>query len=278
MAYNYMIPILGVLHKGYDCTIDPAFDRLGRLLATGDADVLWRVRIVHNGEQRAAFETELVFSGGKLVGPRPELFVWPASRGDWGEDPGFFESDFVIAEGRAEFISNWQPVSYVVCSAPGRKSFFANTPHKFAVPPVIDMVAAYGRFVEAYPVVCIDRERDYGETIVMINPYNKVVVAQVAGSNGRRMRNVRVPSLSVRNVRLDGLLSEDQTSWRGRVQITANNRVVTFDVKHRLSDPEVICDEEHLDPFRADPTHLPAFQWFRQGVGRFLLLHGMMRR
>ncbi len=39
----------------------------------------------------------------------------------------------------------------------------------------------------------------------------------------------------------------------------------------------MITDFEHLDPFRTDPTHLPAFQWFRQWVGRTLELRGWMR-
>jgi hypothetical protein len=278
MAFDYMIPILGVLHQGYDCTIDPSFHSLGQVLASGDALVSWRIRIIHNGEQQEVFETQLSFKEGRLVGRAPDPFIWPASKSSLGEDPGFFESDFVIADGRSEFVSNWQPVSYVICSAPGRKSFFANTPHKFAVPPVIDMVAAYGRYVEAYPVVWVDRQRDYGETIVMINPYNMDIIAEVVASDERRIRRIRVPKLSARHVRLERLLREDETSWRGRIQLTANNRVVTFDVKHSLSNPEIISDEEHLDPFRADPTHMPAFQRMRQEVGRYLSHRGLIHR
>lgn len=279
MSFHYMIPTLGVRHTGYDCTIDPPFDTMARVLVSGDSKLLWRLRTIHDGEQRDVFETELDYEGGKLASAPPAPFVLAAEKTGGDGDPGFFETDFVVADGSPDFVTN-QPlvVPYAVYSAPGRKSFFSTPTNKFAVPSVINMVAEYGRFIETYPVVSIDRARDYGESIAMINPYNKDIIAEVQAYDGRQIRRIRVPRMSARYVRLDRLLKAGETSWNGRIQLTANNRVVTFDVKHSLANPEIISDEEHLDPFRADPTHVPAFQAFRLGVGRYLQLRGLLGR
>jgi len=74
--------------------------------------------------------------------------------------------------------------------------------------------------------------------------------------------------MSVRRVDLAQLLEVGEWRWRGRLQLTANNRLITFDVKHSFADPTLITDHEHLDPFRADPTHLPLTRLLRARAGR----------
>ena len=270
MAYNYMIPLVGPLQPGYDCTIEKPVTQVGSMLVDGSACVTWRLRVIHNGDIRYETDQELVFEDGRLRGGAPEPFVWKIAQSEWDEDLGFYETDFVTKDGELSFSSNLQPAPYVVCSAPGKKNFFSNSGYRYASPPVIDQIAAYGRFVDVCPVVSIDRHRDQGQTIVMINPYSRDIIANIVASDGRRIPRIRVPSMSARSVRLEQLLDAQETEWHGRIQISANNRLLTVDVKHALSDPRQIADEEHLDPFRADPTHLPATQMFRQWFGRML--------
>ena len=113
----------------------------------------------------------------------------------------------------------------------------------------------------------IDRDRDYGESLALINPYKKAVLAKVHTADGRTIPRLRVPPMSVRRVDLGQLLEAGERRWRGRLQLTANNRLITFDVKHSFADPTLITDHEHLDPFRADPTHLPLTRLLRMRAG-----------
>ncbi len=278
MAYNYLIPTLGIMPRGYDCTLDPLLDAVGRFLLPGRHRILWRMTVSHDGEEIHAEERAIEYRDGKPEPPLPGPFFWPGERSGWNEDVAFYECDFVTADGAAGFRETLQPVAYVVLSAPGRKPIFANRAYKFASPPTIDQIAAYGRFVEGFSSVHLDRDRDYGESIVMINPYRRDIVARIVTHDGRRIERIRVRPRSARLVRLDRLLEDGETAWRGRVQLSANNRVIAYDLKHSFAEPEILTDEEHLDPYRADPTHLPAFQWLRQAVGRQLLMRGMLRR
>ena len=63
------------------------------------------------------------------------------------------------------------------------------------------------------------------------------------------------------------LIAPNDDKWSGQIQLTANNRVITPIVKHSHADPTRIGSVEHLDPFRADPTHLPLFRWLRLTAG-----------
>ncbi len=73
-----------------------------------------------------------------------------------------------------------------------------------------------------------------------------------------------------RMINLAELIAPDEPRWMGRIQLTANNRVITHIVKHSISDPTRISTVEHLDPFRADPTHSPLFRWLCLTIGQVL--------
>tara|TARA_Y100001934_G_C12115989_1_gene660818 strand:- start:593 stop:886 length:294 start_codon:yes stop_codon:yes gene_type:complete len=88
--------------------------------------------------------------------------------------------------------------------------------------------------------------------------------------DGRQLPRIRVQPESALNVHLSDLLQEDEESWSGHIQVTANNRLVTFSLKHSMKDIAVISDHEHLDPYRSDPTHEPVTLAFRKWVGGLL--------
>jgi hypothetical protein len=269
MPYGFTVPIIGVLHPNCDYYVNVPFYRIGELLAVKDIALNWRLRLFHDGELKDIREETVLFKN-KVPQSPPDTLLIEASETNWGENPGYYEYDFSPKDESNDsliFREFLQPVSYAICSPVGGKNIFSTPSYKMAVPPVIEMVAAYGRYVECYPVVELDRQRDYGESIGMINPYNKNVKAEIVSSSGGRIFPIRVPKFSARYARLDQLLEQDKNDWRGQIQLTANNRIVTLDIKHSLSNPGRLYNEEHLDPFRADPTHLPALQVFRQKVG-----------
>lgn len=272
-----MIPVVCVLPEGYDCTLDVPFSNFEKLLVSGNQDVIWRVRVFRNGEQTDSIETPIAVSNGRIVDiPKPHVI--PRQGEEWREDPRFFECDFITRDGNPGFAANQPPPFYTLLTAPGEKSVFSDNAYKFSHPVTIMQVQEYGRYLDAYAPILVDREKGYGETIGMINPYNKTIIAKISASDGRGIERIRIPALSARLVSLEKLMNEGEKSWHGRIQITANNRLVTFSLKHSLKNPTRISDFEHLDPFRADPTHLPAFQRFRQGVGKFLQMRNIRLR
>lgn len=270
MAFHYLYPTISALPAGYDCTIVLPVKGIADRIA-GNGAVSCRFTVFFEGEDVFERVAVLNFENGKLVGETAAPFVWKDGTDKWGDRAGFIEFDIRSVDDREIFSTKRVLGFYSIYSKPGKKSFFSDNAYKFAAPPVINQIAAYQRFVDGYPVIHLDRDRDLGETVTLINPYKKPVLVQIHTCDGRRPVRQRVPPLSARLVRLAGLLDPQERSWMGQIQLTANNRLVTYHVRHSLKDPQIISDHEHFDPYRGDPTHLPATQWLRQAVGRIFV-------
>ena len=267
---DYLIPTISSLPLGYDCLIPiPAAKFTARL--TGDSGrVRHRLRVYYDGQIVAEETRQFDIRGGRISSPWPDAYQWYDRNVPGCENPGFLESEFRVEEGDIYFVGNTPLAFYSIYSAAGKKGFLSDNAYKFSAPPVIAQIAAYARYVDTYPAVRLDRERDYGDSLVLINPYNKPILCSVKTMDKRKLPRFRVPALSARYLHLDNLFEENESTWTGEIQLTANNRLVTFDIKHALSDIRTISDHEHLDPFRADPTHMPLFQWCRAYVGEVL--------
>ncbi|MBR44962.1 MAG: hypothetical protein CMM31_00435 [Rhodospirillaceae bacterium] len=272
MAYSYMIPSISSLPSGYDCTVAPPIERLADNLIGGTGRVVQNIAVYSEGEQVAQQEALHVFERGKRVSDAPPAFVWQDQFPPGVS--GYLETSFRIEEEAPLFASNAVLAFYSIYGKAGKKSFFSDNAYLYAAPPVIAQIAEYGQYIDGYPVVRIDRDRDYGESIIFINPYHKPLKAGIVTAESGAISGIRVPPLSTRMVSLEPLLQGEARSWNGQIQITATNRVITFDVKHSLRDSTVISDHEHLDPYRGEPTHFPATRWFRLRVGKWLMRRG----
>lgn len=271
MTSSYLIPIVAWLPKGYNCSVIMPLQAIARLLPDRTGAIVRSWTVFRDGAEVAAGEETISIEAGRPVGAPASEITWRgADRADWPDDGGYLEFAVRTAEGAPPFSVNKPPGFYNIYSAPGRKSCLACHTWKFGSPQVISQIAAFGRYVDAYPVIHIDRARDLGDSLVLINPYRKPILAQVLTSDGRRPKRLRVESMSARMVDLADLIAPEEQVWRGQIQLTANNRVMTHIVKHSLADPTRISMIEHLDPFRADPTHVPLFLWIRRSVGEML--------
>ena len=275
MAFSYMIPSVTSLPAGYDCTVEPPVHLLGACLDGGCGAVGQTLSVYSEGTLVDRVERRFEYADRKLKGDMPEPYLWSAGFEDGVS--GYLENSFVTADGSDAFNTNQVLPFYAIYNKPGKKSFFSDNAYLYASPPVIAQIAKYGKYIDGYPSVRIDRKRNLGESIILINPYRKPLKATILAANGQKLPPVLVPPQSVRCAALDPLAPADAESWTGQIQITATNRVITFDIKHALSDPTMITDHEHLDPYRGEPTHFPATQWFRLWFGQKMKQRGMTK-
>jgi len=266
MGHSYMIPKIAWLPGGYDCRVVVPDDALAACLP-GSGTILRWWRVLRDGDVVAEREERVEIENGTLVSDPPAPFEWRGDGAEWTGEGGFVEMGVRTADDRDTLASDRMPALYAVYWGQGRKSFVSCIQFKFADPRVIDQIATFGQFLDGYPVVHLDRARDLGESLCFVNPYMRPIVVDVMTQDGRKLPRIRVPAQAVRRVALDALLAPGEDAWMGQVQITATNRVVTYTVKHSLSDPGVFSTIEHMDPFRADPTHVPAFQRLRLAAG-----------
>lgn len=268
--YNYLIPNVLSLPVGYDCTFAVPPDEIARRLRTGTGAVVRSMEVFFDGERLRYEETPLTFRDGALVEGDDAPIHWPGTSDPGRIHPGYMEIGYHSVDRSPIFAVNRPITPYAIYSAPGKKCFFSDNSQKFSNPVIIDQIAKFGRYVDGYPVVQIDQDRDYGESLILINPYKKPVLASVHTPDGRTTGRTRVSAMTARRLDLAALLEEGERRWVGRIQLTANNRLIPFNIKHSFADPTVISDHEHFDPFRGDPTHMPFALMVRVRLGAWL--------
>ncbi len=267
---GYLFPSISSLLSGYDFTFPSPVERIRERLTEPDCNVVVGEQVFFDGECVHENSRTISFRNFAPVDGVGEPFVWPDCAERWNGGSGYFELTVEEENRRPVFRPRLMISTYTIYSKQGKKSFFSDNASKYGVPPVIDMVAKFGKFVDCHPLIHLDRERDLGESVTLINPYQRPLVTTIHSHDGRTLPRIRVDGHSTCSVRLIDLLKDDENEWLGQIQLTANNRVVAYNVKHSLRDPQIVSDHEHLDPFRADAAHMPASMVARRKIGKLL--------
>lgn len=274
-SFNYLIPTIYDAPDGYDVTVAVAPDHIARRLAKQTGEVMWDIKVFHDGRAIEEERRALMFKPDKMPTEQELIYVWRGSKFNGSGRPAFVESTFSVSNDRGHFTTKASVGNYGLYAAPNRPSYRADGDYKFGSPPVISTVSMLGRVVDGYPVIRLDRSQGFGESLACINPYGRQINVSIRSHDGRELPRQRVGAFAGLLISLEPLLKPEEQRWTGRIQITANNRLLMFHLRHKFGDARNITDHEHLDPYRADPTHLPATKWLRQSVGQFAKRFGV---
>jgi hypothetical protein len=269
-VHSYVFPSVVSLPLGYDCAVPIEIEQAAARLCAASATLRYGFRVFRAGIELEHQQRALRFERGALADGDPRPFQWPDQAPLGHDAPAYAEVYCEAADERAVFALKLPFSTYAIYSKPGRKSFFSDNNYKYGSPPIIDQMAEFGQYVESYPVIHLDRARDLGETLVFINPYVRAINARVLTPDGRELKGIRVEPKSCAHVMLSALLRDGEDRWLGQIQLTANNRLIVFHIKHSLREPSLISDHEHLDPFRAESTHWPLTLRLRTAPARLL--------
>ncbi len=141
-----------------------------------DADETVRIerRLCRGGKEIRRDTSELVLRGGVWVDGAAAAYDLRESIGeaDWrsGADVPFVETLIYAAQGRG-FRSLFAPAFYTVFDSDRTKSFFNDNALKYANTIVIFQIQAFKAWVEGYPACAVDRTRDAGQSVLLINPH-----------------------------------------------------------------------------------------------------------
>jgi len=184
-------------------------------------------------------------------------------------DFGFLESQIITVDESPVFYTNQPVTNYASIIFPGRKSFFSNGAQKYSQPQIIAQIQEYGKFCDTYPNAIIDKKKGYGASVFVINPFLRPILINIHTNNHGIFIKKRIAAQSADMICLEDL-AVNVDRWCGQVQIGANNRIITFFVRHKYGDQTSITDMDHFDPFRGEPTHAPITQLIRSAVGNRL--------
>lgn len=173
----------------------------------------------------------------------------PVLRRFSSESLGYVEFNFEMPE--PVFIKILPEPGYAILDRPGQGAITVNADMKYANPRTIQQIRSYGEFSMIHSGVFWSAADRVGNSLLLINPYDKPLLARITDERKNTVSQ-RVDSRSAKLVDLSELVPEGEAST---VIVTASNRVITYDVKHRFGDPSAINNIDHLDPFSGYSTH-----------------------
>lgn len=271
MRYNFLIPIIAWLPRKYEITIFTPARLLEELMQGWSGQIQRVVQVICDGTVLEDSNILAEVENGKIVSDWPESYSCALGKDPcWPSSGGYLEFGIRSVNRSPAFASKRLPGFYNLFVGDGVKPFVTCQTWKFGSPQMINQIATLKKYVDSYPVIHIDLDRDFGDSLVLINPYMKPVLAQILTDDGRTFPRKRIPPQTACRIDLAELVLGGQRRWLGQIQLTANNRLITQIVKHSAEYPDQLTTVEHLDPFRGDPTHLPAFRWFRNTFGDWL--------
>lgn len=146
---------------------------------------------------------------------------------------------------------------------------------KFADPRIIDQIRELGHYCTTHTAAYVNQADNTGDFFLVINPYEKALTVRLSTPAGRSKREV-VMALSARHLALADILEDGVLDT---VFMTAPQRLIVYDLRAPLDDPDIPFSTDHLDPFRGEPAFLPVpFRRFaRNKVRRALIKIGLRR-
>lgn len=271
--YKYLIPLVSVAPPpGYALKQTISLSGIAERLNRRDADVTITRLLVRDGKELDSTSETFKLRDGKW-NQTETYYVTEALKDDaWakGSPLAYLETHFSV-EGDASFNGQFAPPFYTVYSGPSRKTFLSDNALKYGNTVTIHQIQAFGAWVEGYPAAAYDPDRDAAESLVLINPFNKAAVASIhLDDRLEKPKRVRVDALSGVRLDLAELFEFNGKPWNGQVFVAGRNRLIMYVAKHSISDPCEITTVEHSNPYRGEPTHIPATQALRRTVGEFV--------
>jgi hypothetical protein len=262
--YSYILPSVISLPLGYNCRIFlPCSSLISRLDKETDYEIAINIKAYR--EKNIFFEKTIEINKKDKIKNIDFLILDQQNNSKFA---GYAELEIYEKNKKIIFKNRAALNFYSIFFKDGKKSFLSDNAYKFGSPTVINQMSIIKKYLDAYPTVTIDKKKDLGETIVMINPYPKEIVASLVTNDNRLINRIKINSQSCKEINLYNLLDENENFWQGHIQIKATNRIITFNYKHSLKNNKIISDYEHLDPFRGEPTFLPSFQLLRIKIGQ----------
>lgn len=151
-------------------------------------------------------------------------------------------------------------IGYSLYSRGGLDAFTVIPDTKFARPILIDQFRQVGRFSLVHSATYNGYGQSSSNSLFFINPYEKAVLIRVQASNGKKL-TARIGVHEAKMLPLDELIDFDKPTC---VQLTANNRIPAWDLKHSSGNLRLINSVDHLDVFRGTKAKQPS------SVSRFI--------
>jgi len=260
--YHYFVPFLvPAPPPGFTNNQIIPLEGLRSLLDGLNARIEVRRELIFDGAIVQSWDDRLVLENDVWTETGAERFsLEPHADADWqgGSKIAYLETRMTVDGAMVSQLR--EPGFYTIFSGPDRKTFLSDSSQKVAHPAVINQVAAFGQWMEGYPSCVVDPDHDAGESIVFINPYERPALATVNFDGLETQARVRLAPFTAQRVSIADIITDAPKPWTGQIYVHGPRRVVTFFMKHSLSDPSRVNTLEHTDVFRGERLWRPLTQ------------------
>ena len=269
MTYPYLFSAIAPIPCGHSAYNQVPVQSISKKITHGSCEVVCEFSYFIEGEEIQKDTYLLIYKDFELVNKvdTNSRFIWTDEIK--GKNPGFTILNVFSPSEERVFKNRKILGNYAVCLKSGNKSLFIDYAYRVGDPQLINQMSEWGRFIITYGVVDIDINRDCSNSLIFINPYNKPIVVTFSTNDNRNLKRVKVPPNFSIYYELSELLNSDELNWSGSMHFKASNRIISYVVSHSFKNKNKLTDIEHLDPFRADPTHARYLQTFRQKFGKY---------
>ena len=262
MIYNYFIPIihLGPAY-GYTYTQILPLERIKSIIIGKYAEFEINRKIFLNNELILEKRSEIHFKNNSWFKKTASFFEWGPSKDK--KHISYIETQINLLKGKG-LKSTSVPGFYVNYTHPNFKNYLSCSSEKYGNPRVISQMKHFGLWVDGYPAININKDKKTTYSIVIVNPYKNQSSFSLEISDLNIKKIVKVPAFSAKRLNMFPLIKKN--SWTGQFYLYGKRRAIVYVVNHAFDDFNKISTIEHSDPFRAEPTYLPRFQYFRNKV------------
>ena len=264
MQTKYIFPLINIAPSySYKMSYRFPIEELERHLSKNKSTIL-RTEHKHfkEGELIKTINSRLEFNGKDWVDKSGLYYTCHSNYDaltDWNESHSieYIESNAeIISDAFFQNILKFQAnQNYALYLSKNRKTFISDGQLKFGSARTIDQIKAFGKWVEGYPDGNLSINKNYDQSLVLINPYNAKARVKIELINNERIikKYYDLPPLCAHRITISSLLANEK-SWSGQILISGKFRLIFFILKHDLKGNN-ITTVEHSENYRGEKTH-----------------------
>ena len=266
MNFNYFIPLIhfGPL-PGYFYKQELPLEQIGKNIIGNNAKFEIIRKVVSQGQIIYEENKIILYNNKNWSEKSASLFEWSASKNQG--KPCYIETQINLVKGSGLHSSSL-PSFYVSYTGNNKKSFLSCGNEKYGNPRVIMQMKEFGQWIDGYPAININRQRNITYSLVVINPYKALNSLTIEVNDLNKKYNFKINKLSVKVIDFYDIIKKN--IWSGQFYIYGKRRAIIYLINHSSKHIGKISTLEHSDPFRAEFNFLPKLQNLRNKVHKKL--------
>lgn len=262
MIYKYFTP---QIHLGpvsdYTFIQELPLKKIEKLIIGDNAEFEISRKVICNSNIKYHHKKNIFFKNNKWHASHEASFEYKHTPEE--KNLCFIETQVNLLNGKG-LILPYIPGYYVHYIHSYKKNFMSCGNDKYGNPRVIMQMKEFGKWVDGYPAINVKKSKNTTYSLIIINPYEAPCSYEIEINSLNINKIVKLPPLSVKRINFYDIIKKK--NWTGQFYIFGKRRAVIYLINHAFNNFNVISTLEHTDPFRAENTYQPRYQFIKHKI------------